>query len=275
MKTLKFKPHLVDKIIAGTKTATWRLFDDKDLTVGDVVTFFNKDTLYQFGIATIVKIKITTLGSLTEEDWEGHERFSSEEAMYQEYRSYYGDTVSPETEVKIISFNFEPKLYKKCVVVDEKDIVIGSEYIAFAIEKGLIRRASRVYVFNEAGQLLIQQRSTHVLKPLLLDQSAAGHVDEGESYEDAAKRELFEELGISGYQLVPVAMSFRDRDFYNSIYKIVVPNNILINFDPEEVAQVFWWTPAQVSEEINKEPEKFTPAFKEVWTKLNKQIISA
>ncbi len=34
MKTLKFKPHLVAQILAGTKTSTWRLFDDKNITGG-------------------------------------------------------------------------------------------------------------------------------------------------------------------------------------------------------------------------------------------------
>lgn len=34
MKTIKFTPELSEQIIAGTKTSTWRLFDDKDLTVG-------------------------------------------------------------------------------------------------------------------------------------------------------------------------------------------------------------------------------------------------
>ena len=44
MKTLKFASHLVQKILSGEKTSTWRLFDDKDLQVGDGLIFVNKDT---------------------------------------------------------------------------------------------------------------------------------------------------------------------------------------------------------------------------------------
>ncbi|MCU0678115.1 MAG: ASCH domain-containing protein [Candidatus Pacebacteria bacterium] len=108
MKTLKFKPHLVEQILAGTKTATWRLFDDKDIQVGDIVAVFNKETGEQFGVVTITKVRIKTLGTLDESDWEGHERYESEAAMYAEYRSYYGDSVGPTTEIKLIDFDFTP-----------------------------------------------------------------------------------------------------------------------------------------------------------------------
>ncbi len=108
MKTLKFKPHLVDQILAGTKTSTWRLFDDKDIKVGDVVDFVDKETGVVFGGATITDVVIRTLGTLTDADWEGHERYGSKAAMYAEYRSYYGDRVTQDTEVKIIHFDFKP-----------------------------------------------------------------------------------------------------------------------------------------------------------------------
>ncbi len=49
MKTLKFAPELCEQIITGTKTSTWRLFDDKDLTVGDELQFINKESGICFG----------------------------------------------------------------------------------------------------------------------------------------------------------------------------------------------------------------------------------
>lgn len=53
-------------------------------------------------------------------------------------------------------------VYNKVVVVDEDDNVNGAERMTDA------RRAARVYVFNESGQLLVQHRSEKVLKPLML-----------------------------------------------------------------------------------------------------------
>lgn len=275
MKTLKFKTHLCAQILDGSKTSTWRLFDDKNLQKGDELEFINKDTGETFGTAVITALHTKTLGSLGDRDWEGHERFASDEEMYATYREYYGDKVNPDTEVKIITFSFtssEVKVHNKVVVVDEEDNIIGAEHMMDAIEKGMIRRASRVYVFNESGKLLVQQRSEKVLKPLMLDQSAAGHVDEGESYEQAAYRELEEELGIKGLELELVETSFRTTDFYNAIYRVTIPDNTEINFDHEEIQQVIWYDIEALNNEINSESEKFTPAFKEAWAALGNKL---
>jgi len=110
MKTLKFTPELCRQILEGIKTSTWRLFDDKDLQEADLLTLLNTETLEPIGTATITKLYTKTLGTLEEADWEGHERFASEEEMYTTYRQYYGDKVTEDTKVKIISFQFKPLL---------------------------------------------------------------------------------------------------------------------------------------------------------------------
>lgn len=163
--------------------------------------------------------------------------------------------------------------YKKVIVVDENDNEIGTEYMMDAIKKGMIRRASRVYVFNETGQLLVQQRSEKVLKPLMLDQSAAGHVDVGETYEQAAYRELHEELGLKDVTLQLVETSFRTTDFYNAIYKVVVPDTVRINYDPEELNDIIWYDTDKLTEDMQQEPDKFTPAFKEAWSMLKDKLV--
>ena len=107
MKTLKFAPNLVDIILEGEKTATWRLFDDKDLQVEDEISFINKETGERFGVAKIASISIKTLGELDDGDFERHEPFSSEEEMYKTYQSYYpNEDVNEDTELKIVNFNF-------------------------------------------------------------------------------------------------------------------------------------------------------------------------
>ena len=107
MKTLKFAPHLVQKILNGEKNSTWRLFDDKNLQVGDDLVFINKETMEEFGKAKITSLKIKTLGTLTDDDWLGHERFKNDEEMYETYKRYYGDKVDENSEVKILTSNFE------------------------------------------------------------------------------------------------------------------------------------------------------------------------
>lgn len=103
-KSLKFRVHLIPLVLSGEKNVTWRLFDEKDLTVGDQVDLINWNTQEKFGEAVIVSVREKPLGKLGDEDWKGHERFPSEEEMYTTYRKYYGDRVTPETSVKMIKF---------------------------------------------------------------------------------------------------------------------------------------------------------------------------
>jgi hypothetical protein len=104
MKTLKFRPHLCKEILSGKKTATWRLFDDKDLNVGDRVSFLNWETKDEIAQAVLTEVRETTLGGLTAEDWEGHERFASDEEMLATYSLYYRRPVTLDAPVKIIKF---------------------------------------------------------------------------------------------------------------------------------------------------------------------------
>ncbi|OGN34226.1 MAG: hypothetical protein A3G51_03965 [Candidatus Yanofskybacteria bacterium RIFCSPLOWO2_12_FULL_43_11b] len=104
MKTLKFKSHLVNQILNGSKTVTWRLFDDKDLKRGDVFCVLNSDTGENISKAVIVEIKEKKLGQVKDEDFDGHEKYQDQDDMLEHYRKYYGDKVNLDTTVKIIKF---------------------------------------------------------------------------------------------------------------------------------------------------------------------------
>lgn len=104
MKTLKFEDRLVKDILAGRKTATWRLFDDKDLQVGDKLELINSDSGGKFAEVEIVNIKEKKLGEVDEGDYDGHAKYRDRQDMLEEYRRYYGDKVNFDTMVKIIDF---------------------------------------------------------------------------------------------------------------------------------------------------------------------------
>jgi isopentenyldiphosphate isomerase len=54
-----------------------------------------------------------------------------------------------------------------------------------------------LWLYTEKSEILLQQRShKKPIYPLLWDVSAAGHIDAGESFVDAAIRETKEELGL-------------------------------------------------------------------------------
>lgn len=105
MKTLKFKDYLVSKILDGSKIITWRLFDDKDLRVGDMLLFINSASGKEFAKAKIIGVRENKLGEIQETDFEeGHEKYKSQEDMLAHYRDYYGDGVDFNSVIKIIKF---------------------------------------------------------------------------------------------------------------------------------------------------------------------------
>lgn len=82
-------------------------------------------------------------------------------------------------------------------VVDDNDRVLRAEPRDVVHVNNLIHRAAHMLIFNKKGELLLQKRSIWKDRnPGRWDSSAAGHVDSGENYLEAAQRELREELGI-------------------------------------------------------------------------------
>jgi isopentenyldiphosphate isomerase len=81
-------------------------------------------------------------------------------------------------------------------IVDKNDCVIGQTTRDDAHARYLRHRFIQVLVVNQ-GNILLQQRSKLKEKgPLLLDSSVGGHVDVGETYDEAVRREGNEELGL-------------------------------------------------------------------------------
>ncbi len=114
MKTLKFDHDLAVLILSGKKTSTWRLYDDKDLSVNDNFNVVDKvdpkdpSTWEIVGRGRITEIIEKNLGDVNSKDMEGHDSFESKEGMLKEYQNYYGQNVDYKTPVKIIFFEFSP-----------------------------------------------------------------------------------------------------------------------------------------------------------------------
>lgn len=148
------------------------------------------------------------------------------------------------------------------IVVDENDNVLGQMDKAEAHRTGVLHRIAITYVENPAGQILVQIRSNG-----RLDHSAAGHVDVGESYLDAAKRELEEEIGISGVELTYVGHGKTigegsddglSRSHMFDIYTCVAEPGAL---QEDEVQGVYWADPHEVLADMCVNPDKYAGAF--------------
>lgn len=104
MKKLKFEHALVEMILDGRKIATWRIFDDKDLQVGDDLELVEFETGEVFAKAKIVNMVEKKMSEVTNEDFDGHEKYPSREEMLKTYQGYYGDRVNWDTIIKMIDF---------------------------------------------------------------------------------------------------------------------------------------------------------------------------
>ncbi len=93
------------------------------------------------------------------------------------------------------------------VSVDSEELILvnrSDEQVGFMAKDkchdgdGLLHRAFSVFVFNERGQLLLQQRSAQKrLWPLFWSNSCCGHPRRGESMRDAVPRRLLQELQMT------------------------------------------------------------------------------
>lgn len=112
MKTLKLDHSLAQQVLNGEKNTTFRMFDDKDISVNDQVEIIDKvisdkpETWQSIGVAQIEEVHQKRLGAMSGPDFDGHSKYSSEDELIQAFRNYYGERVTADTPVKIIKFKF-------------------------------------------------------------------------------------------------------------------------------------------------------------------------
>lgn len=162
---------------------------------------------------------------------------------------------------------------KNIIYVDDRDRVVGSGSIEEALKGGHAVRIVRIFIADIAGKILIQKRSNKVKNSALKwDQSAGGHVDEGESYLEAARRELFEEMGIIDVRLKKICKYFTNdtygnytRKRYNIIYNGTYDGEVII--DNNEVSDYRWLTLNELDTWIANSRQDFTNGFIEAYSK--------
>jgi isopentenyldiphosphate isomerase len=88
------------------------------------------------------------------------------------------------------------------VLVDDDDRVTGTAPRSRIRSQNLPHRGVAILVRNPAGEIYVHRRTaTKDVFPGMYDIVVGGMVTAGESYEEAARRELAEELGIEGVEL--------------------------------------------------------------------------
>jgi 16S rRNA (adenine1518-N6/adenine1519-N6)-dimethyltransferase len=151
-------------------------------------------------------------------------------------------------------------------VVDNNDRILHDASRSDVHANNLRHRAVHILIFNPTGEVYLQQRSRWKDRhPLKWDSSAAGHVVAAESYDETARRELEEELGISVplEKISKLPASERTDQEFVCLYRGEVAGNLSPNRTEIETGVFFPET--IIDGWIAARPEDFAPGFVECW----------
>ena len=151
-------------------------------------------------------------------------------------------------------------------VVDKNDRIQRYARRSEVHGNNLRHRAVHILIFNPTGDVYLQQRSRrkdrHALK---WDSSAAGHVTAGETYDETARRELKEELGVDVplEKICKIAASPGTDYEFIRVYRGVLSRDLAPN--KCEIETGLFLPPAVIDGWTSARPEDFAPGFLECW----------
>jgi len=145
------------------------------------------------------------------------------------------------------------------VIVDEHNNVVGAAPRREMREQCLPHRSTYILVFNSQGALYVQKRTmTKDVFPGYHDPAAGGVVLAGESYEESAQRELYEEMGIHDVPLTPLfTFYFADERtrVWGKVFTCIYDGELVLQ--PEEVESGEFLPVAEILRRAQTEP--YTP----------------
>lgn len=160
------------------------------------------------------------------------------------------------------------------ILVDEDDSPIGRAEKMLAHRQGLLHRAFSIFIFNNNGEMLLQQRSlAKYHSGGLWSNTCCSHPSPGEETHLAAIRRLKEELGIE----TPIKKIF---DFN---YKTVFNNGLveyefdhvyvgrydgIVHLNTAEVISTCFKSIAELKNDLQHNPDHFTEWFRLAFTKI-------
>jgi isopentenyl-diphosphate Delta-isomerase len=153
-------------------------------------------------------------------------------------------------------------------VVDKMDQVIGQATRQQIHQKNLLHRSIHILVFNHKNEVFLQKRSmSKDENPGLWDISSAGHVDSGETYDECAHRELWEELGIKAILKPLEKIEACQKTYHEHVQIYTCRTNAAININLDEISEGMYFDLEVLIRKIKKNPEQFTSSFKLIFKK--------
>jgi isopentenyldiphosphate isomerase len=141
-------------------------------------------------------------------------------------------------------------------LVDEEDHVLGKAPRREVRARNLLHREVAAIVRNPVGEIYVHRRAdTKDVFPGMYDMFVAGVVTSGESYDDAIRRELEEELGVGG---VEPALLFKSRyhdadiNWWTCCYEVIWDRPIRLQ--EEEIAWGRFMSEAELTAQLDQLP---------------------
>ncbi|MCF1595490.1 NUDIX hydrolase [Streptomyces muensis] len=148
--------------------------------------------------------------------------------------------------------------------VDEHDEILGVVSRSEAIRHGWLHRIATVVCRDPAGRTLVHRRPDHASRfPGRFNWMLGGAVEVGESYEEAAARELAEELGVraSPGLVFKFPCAGAISPYWLGLHEVVVSGPV--EPDPEEIAWHGWLTDSELADLVRH--DDFVPDAREAF----------
>jgi isopentenyl-diphosphate delta-isomerase len=159
------------------------------------------------------------------------------------------------------------KSQAEIVLVDEQDQVLGTMEKMETHRRGLLHRAFSVFIYNKAGDMLLQQRAIGKYHSGgLWTNACCSHPYPGELPEDAAQRRLREELGFvtkvePAFQFIYQASFENGLTEYEYDHVFIGEYNGPIHPNPSEVQDYCFRSPEEIEASLASHPGRFTAWF--------------
>lgn len=170
---------------------------------------------------------------------------------------------------------------EKVILVNENDEEIGLMPKMEAHEKAVLHRAFSVFIMNDKGEIMLQQRAPQKYhSPLLWTNTCCSHQRNGETNIEAGKRRLMEEMGFDT-ELKEVFSFIYKAPFDNGLteheldHVMVGKFNNAPKINREEVADWKWMLPEAIKKDILEYPERYTAWFKIIFERFYEYLIQS